>query len=192
MEFQDRFKTWGVLMRSLPDGASVCEVGVWKGEFSEKMMSACPNIGSYILVDPWRHLQDWNKPFNLPQSEMDTVYDEAMRRVEPFKDRVRVIRKKSFEAAKSIPDSSLDIVYIDGDHTCRGIVTDLIAWWPKVRPGGILGGDDFVEGLAQHGHNYDPTMVRPAVLGFVDATPGAVLEHNATQFSIRKPKPPPR
>ncbi len=48
----------------------------------------------------------------------------------------------SAEAAPLIPDN-LDLVYIDGDHSYEGIVTDLQCWYPKVREGGILSGDDY-------------------------------------------------
>lgn len=119
---------------------------------------------------------------------MQSVFEEAMARVNIFGDRVRVMRSLSKHAALEVPDESLDVVYIDGDHTCRGIVTDLVAWWPKIRPGGVLGGDDFVEDILQHGASYDPTMVRPAVLGFADATKNVTLFHNASQFAIVKPR----
>ena len=42
-------------------------------------------------------------------------------------------------------DGSLDFVYIDGDHTLKGTNTDLAAWWPKLRPGGWLCGDDYTD-----------------------------------------------
>ena len=38
---------------------------------------------------------------------------------------------------------SLDLVFIDGDHSYDAVVDDIEAWEPKVRPGGVLGGHDF-------------------------------------------------
>ena len=39
------------------------EVGVWKGDFSKYMLENMPDLTSYILVDSWRHLDNWNKPW---------------------------------------------------------------------------------------------------------------------------------
>ena len=37
----------------------------------------------------------------------------------------------------------MDAVFIDGDHSYDGVRADIEAWWPVVRPGGWLGGDDY-------------------------------------------------
>ena len=39
------------------------EVGVWKGDFSKYMLENMPTLTSYVLVDSWRHLDNWNKPW---------------------------------------------------------------------------------------------------------------------------------
>lgn len=39
------------------------EVGVWKGDFSKYVLEHMPTLTSYILVDSWRHLDNWNKPW---------------------------------------------------------------------------------------------------------------------------------
>jgi predicted O-methyltransferase YrrM len=49
----------------------------------------------------------------------------------------------SVEVAASIPDGSLDFVYLDDDHSEAGVTRSLWAWWPKVREGGVLCGHDF-------------------------------------------------
>lgn len=50
---------------------------------------------------------------------------------------------KSDEVAQYIAANSLDYVYIDGDHRYKSVMRDIVVWWPKVRPGGILAGHDF-------------------------------------------------
>lgn len=49
----------------------------------------------------------------------------------------------SIDAAGTIQDRSLDLVFIDADHSYQGVKGDLAAWVPKVRPGGWIGGHDF-------------------------------------------------
>ena len=36
-----------------------------------------------------------------------------------------------------------DIVHLDAAHDYTNVWADLVAWWPRVRPGGLLFGDDF-------------------------------------------------
>ena len=49
-------------------------------------------------------------------------------------------------SASSVADDSLDWVHIT-DHlpTKRATARDLKAWWPKLRSGGIISGDDFID-----------------------------------------------
>lgn len=55
----------------------------------------------------------------------------------------RLIESLSWDAAAQYADSSLDFVYIDADHTYESARRDIVAWWPKVKYGGIIGGHDF-------------------------------------------------
>jgi predicted O-methyltransferase YrrM len=49
----------------------------------------------------------------------------------------------SVEIAKSVKDESIDILYIDATHTYDGVKSDLEAWIPKVKNGGIISGHDY-------------------------------------------------
>jgi len=61
---------------------------------------------------------------------------------EHFPGRVKIIRTSTAEAAKIVPDGSLDFVFIDADHTYEGCIEDIRAWTPKVRKGGLICGHD--------------------------------------------------
>jgi hypothetical protein len=37
----------------------------------------------------------------------------------------------------------MDFVYLDANHRYDAVREDLHAWWPKVRKGGMLAGDDY-------------------------------------------------
>jgi hypothetical protein len=41
-------------------------------------------------------------------------------------------------------DNSLDFVYIDANHTYEGVKEDIKYWYPKVKPGGLLLGHDYL------------------------------------------------
>ena len=37
----------------------------------------------------------------------------------------------------------MDFVFLDGNHAPPQVVKDLIAWWPKVKVGGVYCGHDY-------------------------------------------------
>ncbi len=55
---------------------------------------------------------------------------------------INVVEMASVEAAKLYDDNSLDFVYIDASHDEPSVAADLRAWFPKVKRGGWIGGDD--------------------------------------------------
>jgi predicted O-methyltransferase YrrM len=186
----DRVSLWvGVINEISRDRkVRVAEIGVWKGEFAARLLQACPNIERYYLVDPWRHLDDWKKPLNVSNEQFERVYQEALANLAFAKDRIAVLRGTTLEVVDRIEDGELDLVYIDGDHTAKGIVIDLIRLRRKVKAGGIIGGDDYVDAIYIHDpERFDPTMVKPVVNGFTAAHGVRDLFSNATQFAFINP-----
>lgn len=182
---QEREQFWvDVLART--DARKVAEVGVFRGEFAERVLDGCPAITDYYLVDPWRHLDDWNKPANRPDDQFREIFDEAMRRTAQHEDRRIVLRGRTSEVIDEIPDHHLDFAYIDADHTLRGITIDLIQVWNKVRPGGWIGGDDFRPNIWHHGQKFEPTMVFPFAVYFAEAVGCPIYGLRFRQFLIEK------
>ncbi|MFM8497706.1 MAG: class I SAM-dependent methyltransferase [Planctomycetia bacterium] len=165
---------------------SIAEIGVWKGEFARTILSQCPEITAYWMIDPWRKLPDWNKPFNVTDEEFEAIYREALAATDRHATVRRVLRGTTAEVISQIPDGSLDFAYIDGDHSLRGITLDLLLVWPKIRPGGAIGGDDCCPSAWQHGASYEPTMVSPWVAYFAEAMRAPLTVLPSNQFLIRK------
>lgn len=166
----------------------MAEIGVWKGEFANAVLRECPNIDRYFMIDPWRRLSQWNKPLNIDDQAFDTIYDEAMRRTEFSGVRRIVLRGTTLEVIDDIADASLDLAYIDGDHTLRGVTIDLVACYAKVRPGWYLGGDDFCATIWEHSLGFEPTLVFPFALHFAEAVGATIYCLPFNQFLLRKPQ----
>jgi cephalosporin hydroxylase len=56
---------------------------------------------------------------------------------------LEVYPEGSTVAAARFSDRSLDFVWLDAGHRFEEVIADLQAWRPKVRDGGVIGGDDF-------------------------------------------------
>lgn len=114
------------------------EIGVAWGWYSNIMYRRIPNL-HLTLVDPWLYYPGYAE---TPDQE---TYEKMVLEVqEKFKDLPhRIIRDFSTNAAKMVPDGSLDFVYIDGNHDFLHVTEDITYWEPKVRVGGIISGHDF-------------------------------------------------
>ena len=74
---------------------TVAEVGVYRGAFAQRMLDGCPGIERYYLVDPWRHLDDWNKPANRKDAAFERFHAETLERTAAHADRRVVLRGKT-------------------------------------------------------------------------------------------------
>ncbi len=170
----DRFDFWADFIER-NDIRTMAEIGVWRGEFAAGILERCPGIERYYLIDPWRQLKDWNKPF--ARQDAEEAYRDARKRLEPFEIKCVYLRGKTTEV--DIPE--VDFAYIDGDHTLRGIAIDLIRIWPKAH---WVGGDDFTLTIWQHSDEFEPTMVFPFAVYFAEAVDAPITAYRRRQFLI--------
>ena len=177
---------WVKLLTQL-EPKTMLEVGVWKGDFAANALHNIPSLTRYYMIDPWRHLNRWNKPLNTNSEDLERAYQEAIRATAFAKDKVIVLRGTTVEMIEKISDESIDLAYVDGDHTLRGIGIDLICVYPKIKPGGFIGGDDFEPSIWQHVPDFEPTLVFPFVIHFAEAVGAELFALNHRQFIMQKP-----
>lgn len=181
----NRFDFWIKLINCI-DIQSLVEIGVFRGEFSKKIMRGCEGVKKYYMIDPWKNLANWDKPANIDDSTFNEYLDETMKATEFASKKRVVLRGKTTEVIDEVADNSLDFSYIDGDHTLRGITIDLIKTYPKVRNGGFIGGDDFSRTIWQHSPNYEPTLIFPFAVYFAEAMSVKIYSLPYNQFLISK------
>jgi hypothetical protein len=165
---------------------AVAEIGVYRGEFAARLLAECDHITSYYMIDPWRHLADWNKPANKPDDVFERYFRESMQKTSAWADKRIVLRGTTTDVIDHVPDGTLDFVYVDGDHTLRGITIDLVKVFPKVRASGWIGGDDFSPSIWQHSEAYEPTLVCPFAIYFAEAVGARIYALPHKQFLIEK------
>lgn len=174
-------RTW--LLSQLPFGQPGVEIGVWQGDFSAQLLR---DVGPTVLhlVDPWQAARDRahrGSPYSrVSQQVMDRMYISVLDRFEEEigAGRVVVHREASVDALDAIEDGSLGWVYIDGDHSYEAVAADLEGWCAKLQAGGVLAGDDYLNGSW-----FGDDVIR-AVNEFVDSH-GATLEVVNQQFLVR-------
>ena len=141
------------------------EVGVYLGDNAAHVIDNLQCEKTW-LIDTWgengffvsemRNLDDGNR-----------IYGEVreMFRPEIEQNKVEVLRMDNREAAKILPNE-LDLVYVDANHEYEEVKIDIETWYPKVRKGGIISGEDY--------HYYDGVV--KAVDEFFSNHPEMVLQ----------------
>ena len=164
----------------------MAEVGVYRGDFAAVLLQRCPGLTRYYMVDPWRHLNDWNKPSNKADAELEAFFQETKAKTDFAAPKRVILRGKTTEVIDQIADGDLDFAYIDADHTLKGIAIDLIRVYPKVRVGGFLGGDDFTRSVWEHNTRFEPTLVFPFAVYFAEAVGATIFALPYSQFCLQK------
>jgi hypothetical protein len=120
----------------------VAEVGVLRGDFSATILAENDPSMLY-LIDSWQSQPGtvWQEKDGAAKSDHDTNYQYVRDRF-ANNNRIQIIKGFSLAVSAKFPNKSLDIIYIDADHTKAA--EDIAAWWPKIKSRGWLCGHDYV------------------------------------------------
>jgi len=108
------------------------EIGVLGGGHACTLTEHWPGLAVLHLVDSYGGI-----------TEEDQKFIGFKKKFEPIANRLRWHIKTSLQAAGDFGNASLDFVYIDANHQYESVVSDINAWWPKVKMGGALCGHDY-------------------------------------------------
>lgn len=139
-----------ILSRLPPGPVTVVEIGVFVGKLSRYLLTARPDL-TLIMVDSWaaEHQQPEHYKITRDRHAHQSAEEcmsfrlAAKRNVHKFRDRVSIMMMTSVEAAPLVSDNSVDLVFIDADHSEEGVANDIEAWQSKPKKGSYLGGHDF-------------------------------------------------
>lgn len=179
-------RSW--LLEILPENSVGIEIGVHKGDFSAVILDIVRPSKLY-LVDPWKYEDSevyedawYGGIAKGGQSELDGRYESVMNRFNSHINAgtIQVHRKTSDEIADSFAQQYFDWVYIDENHLYEYVKQDLEIYFDKLKVGGYLTGDDYIEG------NWWDGGVMKAVDEFVKNFNVQVIEIKDRQFVLKK------
>eukprot|EP01038_Epipyxis_sp_PR26KG_P010306 gene10306-13852_t len=123
---------------------SGAELGVQRGIFALNNLQRWTSCKKYILVDLWHHQDNYKDTANVDDKDQELLFKEAKNNLKVFSNKTEFIRNFTTSAALLVPDNSLDFIYVDARHDYCGCKQDIEQWWPKLKPGGIMAGHDYV------------------------------------------------
>lgn len=126
----------------------VIEVGVNRGNLSRELLAARKDLTLY-LVDSWLGAEDHPQEYkdtrdrNAHRSQGDATrcYNMVKNLAEKYEDRCHIIKMDSVSASKYFMEKSVDLVFIDADHSYSGCLGDIEAYKDITRK--WIGGHDY-------------------------------------------------
>jgi len=156
--FFDYEDLYSDMVARVNESATFVEVGSFKGKSSAYMIVEIINSQKdikFYCVDTFlgssEHFKD--QPHEDSDVVKGTLFESFSQNLASVKNHYIPVKSTSLEAVNKFKDKSLDFVFIDAAHDYDNVKADILAWTPKIKNGGYLGGHDY---------HYEP--VRTAVL----------------------------
>lgn len=143
------------------------EIGTQTGGFTKELLDGWRQSELYIQVDVWsqqvNYVDDANVDNNIQKLLMHKACHIGAEQVKAGHAAAMMqCKNTSTWCAGLVPDDSLDFVYIDARHDRKGVLEDMVAYWPKLRLGGVFAGHDYTEQkepTVEEGRNGDPQFL---------------------------------
>jgi predicted O-methyltransferase YrrM len=133
------------------DGVIV-ELGSWTGGGALLIAPHLTHDQSYHAVDAFnaRLMPDpYRKDFLRGRAHLDVFREN----IAPIKEKVVVHQGLTDDVAAAWPrDLAIDLLFIDADHSYKGVSADWRNWSPFVKKGGIIAFHDYYTDLVKYGH----------------------------------------
>ncbi|MDP6430525.1 MAG: class I SAM-dependent methyltransferase [Rhodospirillales bacterium] len=158
---------WRLAQNLATDKVQILEIGSWCGAsalaWGEAIQLYFGGNGKISCVDAWQPYVD----LEVDADDNNRRMDAALRNDEPFDIfrqniqflpatvEIEILRGWSQDILPALPDAHYDLVYIDGDHTYAGVLSDINNSTGLLRDGGILCGDD----LEMQAHQCDLSVL---------------------------------
>ena len=153
--FKHPKRSWWLIAQIKENGyRKGAEIGCLDGRTSSKLLEYCPKL-TLLCVDLWEYKPEVHTKYQMGNYARHAwVFPDIKKQfnlaVQPYQDRVVKLQGVSWEMADKVEDNSLDFIFIDADHGYESVKKDIMAWTPKLKPGGLLSGHDInIPGVLQ-------------------------------------------
>ncbi len=124
------------------EGKVFVEIGSWKGHSAFLIGSVIKQNGGHLYcVDHWNGNVGATNYYKAHVNNIYDIFEHNMKALHLW-DCITPLKMESLEAYKQFEDKSIDFLFIDADHRYTPFLSDLKAWYPKMKEDGIICGHD--------------------------------------------------
>jgi len=169
-------------------GETFVEVGAWMGKSTNYMATKISDSQKdikFTTIDTWKGTPDESYHINtvdelggdmFPQFIKNTVLSNNHTNIQTIKD-------TSLNAANLFANNSIDFIMIDAGHSYTDVLNDLNIWYNKVKPGGIISGDDYTVfgGVTRAADEFFYGQFKHSGYSFIRKKPRIQIKHMLTR-----------
>lgn len=131
-------------VREASDGSVFVELGCWKGKSSVFLGAEVLASGKRIELHFVDHWGGSNEEEHLSDPRLGDIFEIFLSNISRLDGlRWNVHCRDTVSASHGFEDSSIDFIWVDAGHAYGEVLEDIRAWWPKLKVGGVMGGDDY-------------------------------------------------
>jgi len=164
------------------------EVGAWFGKstnyLATKIRESKKNI-KFTTVDTWKGTDDEDIHQTIVGAFNGDIFYEFVDNTTLTNnyDNITMIKDTSKNAANQFANGSIDYIMLDAGHSYDALKDDLNVWYNKVKPGGIVSGDDYgvFSGVTQAANEFFYGQFKEGFRSFIRRKPKIQVRHLLTR-----------
>ena len=136
------------ISKDFHDGYKVVEVGAWLGRstayLANKVKQSKKKVDFYT-IDTCKGSLNESGHQSFVKDHGGSIFEIFLNNLQSqnLLKYVTPIQDSSQNAAKNFSNNSLDAIMIVADHSYEGVRSDILNWYSKIKPGGLIAGDDY-------------------------------------------------
>ena len=139
-------ETYDIIVDQIPEDGKIVEIGSFLGRSTHYLATSLVNAGKEDVkiysVDTFEGSSE-HANIKLPK-DFSSIFRENLK----FfigRDMVRLCQGRSDDIGilEKFQEATVDYVLVDGAHEYDAVKEDIINWWPKLKPNGVMFGDDY-------------------------------------------------
>ena len=164
------------------------EVGAWFGKstnyLAQQIRESKKNI-KFTTVDTWKGTDDEDIHQNIVGAFNGDIFYEFVDNtiLSDNYGGIDMIKDTSRNAANNFSNNSIDYIMLDAGHSYDALKDDLEVWYSKVKPGGIVSGDDYgvFYGVTQAADEFFYGQFEKGFRSFIRKKPRIQIRHLLTR-----------
>ena len=178
------------MVESAKGGETFVELGAWFGKstnyLATKIRESKKNI-KFTAIDTWKGTDNEELHQNIVVAFNGDIFYEFIDNTTLSNNysAFDIIKDSSYNSAKLFRNSSIDYMMIDAGHTYDDVKSDINIWYNKIKPGGIISGDDYgtniFEGVTKAVNEYFYDQVNQNNWSWMRKKPKIQIKHMLTR-----------
>jgi predicted O-methyltransferase YrrM len=176
------------MVESAKGGEIFVEVGAWFGKSTNHLATKIKQSGKdikFTSVDTWKGTDDEALHQNIVGAFNGDIFYEFIDNtvLSDNYGTFDTIKDTSHNAANQFQNGSIDFIMLDAGHSYDSLMEDVKVWYNKVKPGGIISGDDYTvfHGVTQAANEFFYEQFDKGFRSFIRKKPRIQIKHMLTR-----------